>query len=130
MLVCNTCTYKSYAHDIQSFSLSLSPLALTCDNVLKELEEISWLTLCNGEYYARGVLQLPPSQRQRIERMHASEKERKDAGVMYWVDHHPYASWRLLIRRLDMEGKHSLANWIHQYAEKVSGMLSSILYCH
>ena len=62
--------------------------------------------------------------------MYASEEERKRAGVMYWVDHHPYASYRLLITQLDKEEKHSLANQIHQYAEKVTGMLSSILYCH
>ena len=57
--------------------------------------------------------------------MNVPEEERKSAGVLWWVDHHPLASWRLLITRLDKEGKHSLANRIHQYAEKVTGMLSS-----
>ena len=113
-----------------TFNLSLSPLALTRDNVLKELEEINWFTLCKSEYCANGVLQLPPSQRQRIERVYALEEERRRAGVLYWIDHHPYASWRMLITRLDLWGDHSLANRIHQYAEKVTGMLSSILYCH
>ena len=62
--------------------------------------------------------------------MYVSEEERKSAGVLWWVDHHPLASWRLLITRLDREGEHSLANQIHHYAEKVTGMLSSVLYYH
>ena len=66
----------------------------------------------------------------RIEGMYVSEKEHKSAGVLWWMDHHPLASWRLLITQLNKEWKHSLANQIHQYAEKVTGMLSSILYCH
>ena len=113
--------------------------ALTPDNVQNELKELNWETLCNYYKYKKsffhlgtisGILELPESEGQRIERMYASEEERKSAGVMYWVDHHPYASWRLLITQLDEERKHSLANRIHQYAEKVTGMLSSILYCH
>ena len=110
--------------------------ALTPYNVLKELKELNWKTLCDASaYYSNtntcgGVLQLPRSEGQRIERLYVSEEERKSAGVLWWVDHHPLASWRLLITKLDRERKHSLANRIHQYAEKVTGMLSSVLYCH
>ena len=103
---------------------SLSTTALTHSNVLKELSEVHWIIL----HY--GILQLPKSQVERIERMYASEEECKRAGVSYWVDHHPYASWRFLTIQLDWKGKHSLANRIHQYAEKLTGMSSSILYCH
>ena len=72
------------------------------------------------------------SERQRIKGIYISEEEYKSAGVLWWVDHHPLASWRLLITHLDRERKHSLANRIHQYAaaEKVTGMLISVLYCH
>ena len=120
-----------------------SATALTPDNVLNELKEINWKTLCNisvhiGIYFRGdtfsgtfgGVLDLPRSEGQRIVGMYISEEERKSAGVLWWVDHHPLASWRLLITQLDWAGKHSLANRIHQYAEKVTGMLSSVLYCH
>ena len=100
--------------------------ALTHDNVLNELKELNWEAL--GDIF--GILQLPWFEWGRIEEMYISEEERKSAGVLWWVDHHPLASWRLLITRLDEEGKHSLANRIHQYAEKVTGMLSSVLYCH
>ena len=78
----------------------------------------------------RRVLELPLSEGRRIERICVSEEERKSAGVLWWVDHHPLASWRLLITQLDEVGEHSLANWIHQYAEKMTGLLSSVLYCH
>ena len=103
---------------------SLFTTALTHSNVVKELSEVDWGTL------RYSILELPPSERKGIEGMYASEEERKSAGVMYWMDHHPYASWRLLIARLDSKREHSLANRIYQYAEKVTGMLSSILYCH
>ena len=69
-----------------------------------------------------GILELPLSQGRRIEKMYLSEEERKSKGVLFWVNNHPYASWRLLIMQLD---KHSVSNQIHQYAEKVTGMLSS-----
>ena len=108
--------------------------ALTPDNVLKELKELNWMTLCNTSFpfddEFPGILDLPGSEGERIERMYVSEEERKSAGVLWWVDHHPLASWRLLITQLDWQEKHSLANRIHQYAEKVTGMLSSVLYCH
>ena len=108
--------------------------ALTPDNVLNELKEVNWKTLCGTSLVTidtfSGVLQLPVSEGRRIEGMYVSEEEHKSAGVLWWVDHHPLASWRLLITQLDEERKYSLANRIHQYAEKVTGMLSSVLYCH
>ena len=104
--------------------------ALTPDNVINELKEVNWKTLCDTRFSVggtfRGVLELPKSKVQRIEKMYVLEEERKSAGVLWWVDHHPLASWRLLITRLDAVRQHSLANRIHQYAEKVTGMLSSI----
>ena len=114
--------------------------ALTPENVLNELKELDWKTLCNTRMVIissfsshgklDGVLDLPVSEGRRIERLYVLEEECKSAGVLWWVDHHPLASWRLLITQLDRNGKHSLANRIHQYAEKVTGMLSSVLYCH
>ena len=104
--------------------------------MLKELKEVDWKTLCDTSISGAsfntfsGILDLPESQGRRIERMYVSEEEQKSEGVSFWVNNHPYSSWRLLIRELDEMGKHSVANQIHQYAEKVTGMLSSILYCH
>ena len=114
--------------------------ALTPENVLNELKELDWKTLCNTRMVIissfsshgklDGILDLPVSEGRRIERLYVLEGECKSAGVLWWVDHHPLASWRLLITQLDWEGKHSLANRIHQHAEKVTGMLSSLLYCY
>ena len=82
-------------------------IALTPDNVLNELKEVNWKTLCSTSLVTTGtfdgVLELPESEGQRIERMYVSEEERKSAGVLWWVDHHPLASWRLLITQLDKE---------------------------
>ena len=106
--------------------------ALTHDNVLNEIKELNWKTLCDTSSILMfsSVLELPGSEGESIERMYLSEEERKSAGVLWWVDHHPLASWRLLITQLDRKGKHSLANQIHQYAEKVTGMLNRVLYFH
>ena len=109
--------------------MPFSATALTPNNVVNELKELDWETLYNIGSFV-GVLELPRSEWESIERVYISKEERKSAGVLWWVDHHPLASWRLLITRLDWQGKHSLANRIHQYAEKVTGMLSSVLYCH
>ena len=81
--------------------------ALTHNNVLKELKELDWETLCDINVYiinshtCGGILELSVSEGERIERIHVSEEERKSAGVLWWVDHHPLASWRLLITQLD-----------------------------
>ena len=102
--------------------------------MLKELKEVDWKTLCDtSAFYVTsntfpGILQLPVSQGERIERMYVSEEERKSEGISFWVNNHPYSSWRLLMRELDDKGKHSVANQIHQYAEKVTGMSSSIQF--
>ena len=111
--------------------LSPSATALTVDNILKELKEVDWETLCGkNEYINDGVLDLPPSQQRRIEREYATEDERRNAAVLFWLIYNPYASWRLLIRRLDAYRKHSIVNRIRHYTEKVTGMLGSSLYCH
>ena len=65
--------------------------ALTPENVLNELKEVDWKTL--GSFW--GILDLPESEGERIERIYISEEERKSPGVLWWVDHHPLASWRL-----------------------------------
>ena len=98
--------------------------ALTHSNIWKELSEVDWGTLHFG------ILELPWSEKERIERMYVLEEERKSEGVLFWMTHHPLSSWRLLIFQLDRKEKDSLANRIHQYAENVIGMLSNILYCH
>ena len=81
-----------------------------------ELEEVDWGNLC-------GVLQLPYSQQTRIEDDYSQEERRRKEAVLFWLDCHPYASWRLLIKQLDDWEEHSVAECLHSYAEEVSGML-------
>ena len=92
---------------------------------------MDWETLCGkDDVISDGVLQLQLSQRSRIEREYATEDERRNAAVLFWLIYHPYASWRLLIRQLDAYRKHLVADRIRHYTEKVTGMLGSYLYCH
>ena len=98
-----------------------STIALTVNNILRELKRVNWETLCSFAYVG-GVLQLPASQRHKIEEKYDGETERKKEGIKYWLWNHPFASWRRLITRLDWMEEHTVANQMHGYAEKVTGM--------
>ena len=91
------------------------------DNILKELKQVKWERLSE-------VLQLPTSQWLKIKKKYAGETERKREGVKYWLWNCPYASWRMLITQLDWQREHAVADQIHGYAEKLTGMLGSSLY--
>ena len=108
--------------------LSSLPTALTADNVLRELMDVSWdtlstcKTLSGGVYMFPGVLRLPESQRHKIEAEYTTEDQRKNAAVHFWLVSDPYASWRRLIKELDRLEEHAMARQIHRYAEKLTGM--------
>ena len=110
------------------------PSALTIDNVLRELKDVSWQTLSNrkqlssGAIGVFGVLQLPESQRRKIEMEYSAEDERKTAAVRYWLASDPYASWRRLIRQLNFFEEHAVAKQIlhSDYAEKMTGMTCTL----
>ena len=112
-----------------SLCFSLSTTALTVDNVVRELKDITWDILC-GDDRTYGVLDLPDSQRHKIEDKYATENQCRNAAVHFWLFSDPYASWRKLIRQLDCLRQHTLAERIRDYAEKLSGMLVSCLCCH
>ena len=105
-----------------------SPAALTADNVIRELKDVSWQTLANdkqlsnGTTMLNGVLWLPASQRRKIESEHSTEDQRKKAAVQFWLSSDPCASWRRLITQLDRFEEHAVAKQIHRYAEKLTGM--------
>ena len=92
------------------------------DNILKELKQVKW------EKLRWDILLLPHSQRLKIEEKYAGEIERKREGVKYWLWNCPCASWRMLIIILDWKKEHAVADQIHGYAEKLTGMLGSSLY--
>ena len=104
------------------------PTALTVDNVLRELKNVSWeklskgMSLSVGTYRVPGILFLPGSQRRKIEAEYATEDQRRNAAVQFWLVSDPYASWRRLITELDAYEEHAVAKQIHHYAEKLTGM--------
>ena len=108
------------------------PSALTVDNVLRELKDVSWETLSNekelldGVTTCFGVLQLPESQRHKIEAEYSTEDEQRTAAVRYWLATDPYASWRRLITRLYTFEEHAVAKQILRYAEKLTGMTCTL----
>ena len=111
------------------------PSALTVDNVLRELKDVSWQTLSNDKEFSltdgtttalAGVLQLPKSQRCKIEAEYLTEDERRTAAVRYWLASDPYASWRRLITQLHDFEEHAVAKQIYRYAEKLTGMICTV----
>ena len=99
-------------------SLYPSSTALTVDNVVGELKNVTWDMLCE-------VLTLPSSQQ---DKEYATENQRRNAAVHCWLLNDPYASWRRLITQLDLkEETHEVADQIRPYAEELSGMLGSFL---
>ena len=107
------------------------PTALTADNVLRELKDVSWETLSEGRvnssgtYIKPGILRLPDSRRRKIEAEYATEDQRRNAAVHFWLVSDPYASWRRLITELDMLAEHDMTKQIRRYAEKLTGMTST-----
>ena len=73
-----------------------------------------------------GVLRLPDSQRCKIEAEYSSEDQWRKEAVQWWIASDPYASWRRLITRLDDFEEHAVANQIHRYAEKLTGMTCTL----
>ena len=109
------------------------PSALTVDNVLRELKDVSWQTLSNKKRLSDGmttiwfgVLRLPESQRHKIEAEYSTEDEQRTVAVRYWLASDPYASWRRLITRLDDFEEHAMAKQILCYAEKLTGMTCTL----
>ena len=112
---------------------SVLPTALTVDNVLRELKDISWKTLSDRKELSDvsiiiggGILLLPASQRHKIETEYSTEDQWKKAAVQYWLSSDPYASWRRLITQLDHFEEDAVAKQIHRYAEKLTGMTCTL----
>ena len=108
------------------------PSALTVDNVLRELKDVSWQTLSNykelsnGTIGAFGILRLHESQQHKIEAEYSTEDEWRTAAVRYWLAFDPYASWRRLIKQLHIFEEHAVAEQIYCHAEKLTGMTCTL----
>ena len=79
------------------------------------LKRLSW------GYAGRDILEIPYSKCDVIERECSTDEERLRVGVQYWLLRDPYASWRMIIWRLDYNEHRALADTIRSYAEKLTG---------
>ena len=78
--------------------------------------------------YGRTILGIPDAQLVKLRFAHHSTEEREAAVVRYWLLRDPLASWRRIIRQLDLwaglgYGHYSdIADRIRHYAEELTGM--------
>ena len=74
-------------------------------------------------------LYVPNSKLDAIASENSTDRQRLAAVIRYWILRDPYASWRMLIRRLDSynvlnhesDKWHDVADRIRKYAEKKTG---------
>ena len=66
-------------------------------------------------------LDVPDSKLDAIDADHTTDEEKKGAVIRYWLLRDPYASWRMLILRLDVCEKFDIADRMRNYAEKQTG---------
>ena len=92
--------------------------ALTVNNVVKVVEEVRWLTLCDD------VLRVPSSKEREIENECSTDKDRKTSAVKWWIMNDPLASWRRITDQLYGWGarEDTIADKIRHYCEDVTGM--------
>ena len=92
---------------------------LTVDNVRKALHGIPWREV--GE-----MLRIPNSKLNEIEGEYRSDEEREVAVIRYWILRDPFASWRRIIQRLEVQDKHIHAIALYHYSEELTGMLRAL----
>ncbi len=73
------------------------------------------------------ILGIPHSERDAITRECSTDEERLRVCVQYWLLRYPYASWRMIIWRLDWCKHSAMADTIRSYAEKLIGVVSIIV---
>ena len=93
----------------------LHTAGLTVDNVRKALHGIRWREV--GK-----MLFIPDSKLIEIEGEYHSDEECEVAVIRYWILRDPYASWRRIIRQLEVRKNHNHAIRIHHYREELTGM--------
>ena len=67
------------------------------------------------------ILYVPDSKLDAIDADHTTDEGKKGAVIRYWLLRDPYASWRILIWRLDAYEKSDIADRMRNYAEKQTG---------
>ena len=80
-------------------------------------------------YPRQNILGIPAAQLAELQSAHHSTDEQEAAVVRYWLLRDPLASWREIIRQLDVWAFYSdyghysdIADRIRHYAEELTGM--------
>ena len=92
---------------------------LTPSNVMRAVREVEdWWGACGLGYY----LYIPESKWEEIRQNFPDEMDQKKQAISYWINTDPLASWRRLIRALDVIRKTKLADSTRSNAEPLTGI--------
>ena len=112
---------------IVCFFPSSNATALTVNNIVQELRGVDLFEVYGFDN--KTILGLPSAQLAELQSAHHSTDEQEAAVVRYWLLRDPLASWRGIIRQLDLwagfpgYGHYSdIADRIRHYAEELTGM--------
>ena len=96
-------------------------VGLTVDNIRKVLHGIHWRKVGEMQF-------IPNFKLSEIEGEYSSDEEREVAVIryMYWILRDPFASWRRIIERLEVRGRHDHAITLDPYSEELTGMLGAL----
>ena len=103
-------------------------LALTVNNIIKALQDISFKVLCD-------ILDIPGSKRQEIKQESESDHKLFVKAVKWWLLTDPLASWRRIVDRLYIRSYYEYLNLdvicdrIRHYTEELIGMYTYTV-CH
>ena len=108
------------------WSSSRNATAPTVNNIIQELRGVDFFKV---DDYSKTILGIHPAQLAELQSAHHSTDEQEAAVVRYWLLRDPLASWRKIIRQLDLwAGYHvyghysDIADRIRHYAEELTGM--------
>ena len=112
--------------DSLSFSLSTGA-RLTADNIVKILQQMrlpeGWWKGEKWEIIGRHILFIFSNDKlKEITSTCTTDDQRLHVTVTFWLLKCPYASWRWLIWRLEVEGNPDLSKEIYDFAEPLTGM--------
>ena len=70
---------------------------------------------------AGGYLGIRLSELDAMDTNYTTDEEKKRAVIRYWLLRDPYASWRMLVYRLDRNYEFDIADQIRNYVERQTG---------
>ena len=99
-------------------------LPLIPQNVVMAVEKVRWWWGYVCGCALAGSLYIPKSKQDDIRANFPDKMEQKVRAIAYWINNDPLASWRRLIRALDVMRKTKLADSIRPNAELLTGIVT------